>query len=104
MEYEDLFKMINDILSYVGEHPGRVIICDDNPLELTMGFTLRDVDPFILNKPSWYIKIKNYKASVNKEEVPLKVREYLRELFRTVGGRQALAEFLTRGRKPIELE
>lgn len=104
MEYEDLFKMINDILDYVGKYPGRVIICKDNPAELLLGFTLRDVDPFLLDKPYWYIKLRNYKNSLNKEGVSPRVRECLSDMFRTEYGRLSLAEFLTKGRKPPELE
>ena len=104
MEYEDLFKMINDILDYVGKYPGRIIICEDSPKELLLGFTLRDVDPFLLNKPYWCIKFKNFKSSVDRADTPARVRDYLREIFRTQSGRQSLAEFLTKGRRPPELE
>lgn len=104
MEYEDFFKMINDILNYVGNYPGRVIVCEDNPKELIIGFTLMDVDPFLLNRPSWYIKLRNFRDSLNKDGVSPRAREVIREMFQTERGRLSFAEFLTNGRRPPGLE
>lgn len=104
MEYEDLFKMITDILDYVGKYPGSVIICKDLSTELLLGFTLKDVDPPLLSKPYWYIRLRNYKVSLNKEGVSPRVRECLNGLFSTEYGRRSLAELLTKGQKPPELE
>jgi hypothetical protein len=97
MEYENLFKMVNDILVYVGEHPGSVIICDDRPMVLLIGFTLRDADPSLSNNPFWYIKLRNLKVSVVKEGMPGRVREY----FTTTEGRSKLASSLTEGINPL---
>lgn len=104
MEYKDLFEMVNAILYYVGKYPGRVIVCDDNPMELFLGFTLRDIDPFLLNKPTWRIKLKNYKISLSKEGVSKETRQVIGSYFSTDLGRRQIAELLTKGCKPPELE
>lgn len=104
MEYEDPFKMINDILDYVAKHPRQVIVCDDHITELLIGFTLRVEDPSLLTRPYWCIKFNNYKASLDRLDIPARARDYLSEVFRTQLSRSFLAKFLTRGRKPPELE
>jgi hypothetical protein len=102
MIYEDILEMMTAILGYVKEYPGRVIVSDDVPDDMLIGFTLKDIDPFLLNRPTWRINLKNFRSSVAKlSERP---REIMTEYFQTAFGRESMARLLTRGLRPSEVD
>lgn len=101
MEFEDISKMMRVILAYVKEYPGRVIVSDDVPKDLLFGFTLRDKDPFLLDRPTWRIRACNFRSSVAK--LPEKPRDILIDYFYSAHKRKVLADLLTKGLKPSEM-
>lgn len=101
MEYEDFFEMTRSILGYIKEHPGRVIVSNDDPPNLTFGFSLRDLDPFLLNRPTWRITTRNFKTSISQERVSNNLRDTLQHSFQTSLGRARVAELLTSGCNPV---
>jgi hypothetical protein len=102
MDYTDAREMVNAILAYMTEHPERVIVSADVPDDLLIGFTLRDIDPFLLNRPTWRIKIRDFSNTLYKFSP--RVREILAVYSQTSRGRQLMAEVFTKGRKPSEVE
>lgn len=100
MDYTDAHEIVNAILDYMTEHPGRVIISADVPADLLIGFTLRGLDPFLLNRPTWRIKIRDFSKTLYKFSP--RVREILAEYSQTLRGRQLIAETLTKGRNRSE--
>jgi hypothetical protein len=100
MEYEDIREMMRAILAYVDEYPGRVIVSADSP-DMLYGFTLMDVDPFLLNRPTWRIKCKNFRTSVAK--LSPRACEIMTKYFQTSWGRQLLANHLTNGLRTSDL-
>ena len=100
MDFEDISEMMRAILSYVKEYPERAIVSADSPVDLLYGFTTMDPDPFLLNKPTWRIKCKDFRSSVSK--LPERARDVLIDHFQTVWGRQVIANLLTRGFSPLE--
>jgi hypothetical protein len=101
MYFEDAFEMINAILGYVKEYPGRVIVSADVPQDLTYGFTLRDKDPFLLDRPTWRIKVRDFRDSIAKRESSERLKEVLHEYFMTMHGRARMAQLLSRGFDPV---
>lgn len=102
MIYTDAHEMLNAILDYMTEHPERVLISSDVIEELLIGFTLRDLDPFLLNRPTWRIKVQDLSKTLHK--FPPKIRDILTVNVQTSKGRQLLARSLTKGRNSLELE
>lgn len=91
--------MLNAILDYVEEYPGRVVVPNDNPQDLYYGFTLRDVDPFLLNRPTWRIRCKDLRDSALTGFHPDEIRKKILLDFQTAQGRIGVARALTLGRK-----
>jgi hypothetical protein len=103
MVYEDISEMMKSIFDYVKEYPGREIVSDDVPSDILFGFTLKDVDPFLLNRPTWRISCKNFRLSVSK--LPEKTRDIMVDYFELSYKRQLFASLLTKVYlKPLELE
>jgi hypothetical protein len=101
MEFKDIREMVTAILYYVKEHPERVIVSADVPEDLFYGFTLKDIDPFLLNRPTWRIRCKNFSVSV--KNLPERACEILTEYFQSALGRQLMARILTNGMRSPEL-
>jgi hypothetical protein len=101
MDFENIREMITAILYYVKEHPGRVIVSADVPEDLLYGFTIKDIDPFLLNRPTWRIKCKSFRVSV--KNLPERACEILTEYFQSALGRQLMARLLTNGMRSPEL-
>ena len=102
MVYTDAQEMVNAILDYMTEHPERMLISADVPDDLLIGFTLRDLDPFLLNRPTWCIKARDFSNTLCK--FSRGVREILTENFQTSMGRQLIARSLSKGRtRPEEV-
>ena len=100
MDYTDAHEMVNAILDYMTEHSGRVLVSADDPVDSLIGFTLKDLDPFLLNRPTWRIKIRDFSNTLYKFSP--RVREILTENFQTSMGRKLIAETLTKGRNRPE--
>jgi hypothetical protein len=101
MDYTDAREMVNAILDYMTEHPERVLVSSDVPDDLLIGFTLRDLDPFLLNRPTWRIKTRDFSKTIYK--FAPRVREILAKYSQTLRGRQLIAETLTKGRNRSEV-
>lgn len=101
MVYEDIREMMTSIMMYVKDNPGCVIISDDTPKDLLYGFTLRDVNPFLLTRPTWRIRACNFRSSVAK--LPEKPRDILIDYFYSAHKRKVLADLLTKGLKPSDV-
>jgi hypothetical protein len=98
MEYEDISEMMKAIFGYLKEYPGRVLVSCDFPEDIAYGFTLMDVDPFLLNRPTWRIRVRNFRSSVSK--LPKKTRDLMIDYFEQSYKRQMLANLLTKGMNP----
>lgn len=98
MVYEDIREMMTSIMTYVRGNPGCVIVSDDIPKDLLYGFTLRDVNPFLLTRPTWRINARDFKTSVAK--LPDNPRDILVDYFYLEHKRQLLAYLLTNKRSP----
>ena len=94
--------MLNAILDYMTEHPERMLISADVIEESLIGFTLKDLDPFLLNRPTWVIKAQDFSKTLHK--FPTEVRDILTSSIHTAIGRKLLAQSLTKGRNRPELE
>lgn len=101
MVYEDIREMMTSIMMYVKDNPGCVIISDDTPKDLLYGFTLRDVNPFLLTRPTWRIRARDFKSSVAK--LPDKPRDILVDYFYSAYKRQFLASLLTNDKGPSDV-
>jgi len=98
MVYEDIRELMTSIMVYVKENPGCVVVSDDTPKDLLFGFTLRDINPFLLTRPTWRIRTRDFRSSVAK--IPDKPRDILIDYFYSGYKRQVLANLLTNNGSP----
>ena len=124
MLYDDLFEMFDAILAYVSKHPGCEILSADDPLARRIGFATK------MPERPWYFKLRDFlgrwsllrflnvnyscevweigltkiKDSMDKESVTDETRATLKKVFTTPMGRNTMAQALSKGKNPCNLE
>jgi hypothetical protein len=117
MAYENLFEMVKDILAYVEDHPGCVVLSSDDPWSRRIGFCVPPTNSwhvrvrnflsrwvgFLEVKPGvlWEIGLPKLRSSIPIADGDGVTRVQIMEYLSTPSGRIKLASSLTAGINPL---